>query len=69
MVPSILSGDDMNKVYAVMYVRTNLAGAKSLPQLCGLYKKLGDAAERINMALQRQRITWEQAYITVEGVR
>lgn len=62
----------MNKVYAVMYVRTNLAGAKSMPQLCGLYKKLGDAAnaaEQINMALQRQRITWEQAYITVEGVK
>lgn len=57
----------MKNVYVIFYVRVNLAGAHSTPELVAIYQTLVDAEkhkDQINTALQRNCITWEYVYIT-----
>lgn len=57
----------MNDVYLLFYVRVNLAGAVSAPELVDIFKNLVDAEKQkdyINTTLQRNRIDWEYTYVS-----
>ena len=57
----------MDYVYLLFYVRVNLAGVVSAPELVDIFKNLVDAEKQkdyINTTLQRNGIDWEYTYVS-----